>query len=101
MAKAPIFSIKWNHQSVELSFHHEIPALKYKDGWITGTRIYSGFSLASGLPKAKLVCASPGSIYRYDFEKELDDAFMDRLVGLSLLGLQPLNHSGLNLFMVM
>ncbi|MEM3095967.1 MAG: hypothetical protein QXV62_03070 [Nitrososphaerota archaeon] len=100
LAKAPIFSISYDEGSVSICLHPEIPPLKYEGGWIPKTVSFSGFGLASGLPKAKLTCASPGSLYRYTLPAEPDDGVLDTLAKAMLVGLPPHNHLGLNLLEV-
>ncbi len=101
LAKAPIFSVRYVEGSAMPSLHHEIPPLTYKEGWIPKTIFYSGFSLTSRLPKAKLLCASPGSLYHYSLPTKSNDDLIDKLVKVALIGLPPHNHLGLNLLEVL
>ncbi|MEM4329006.1 MAG: hypothetical protein QXI50_05025 [Candidatus Caldarchaeum sp.] len=100
LAKAPVLSLSWDKGSVKISLHHEIPRLRYRYGWITKTIVFSGFSLASGLPKAMLTCASQGSLYAYYLTAEIDEMLSNTLTRAAFIGLQPHNHIGLNLLEV-
>ncbi|MCS7136622.1 MAG: hypothetical protein NZ931_06015 [Aigarchaeota archaeon] len=100
LAKSPIFSIGYDSDLMKVRLHHELSSLKYDGGWIPKLVYYSGFSLASRLPKARLKCASPGSLYHYTLSNGLDKGAIEELTKVTLVGLPPHNHLGLNILEV-
>jgi hypothetical protein len=99
-AKAPIYGLKALDDGFHVRSYLEIPSLKLEEEWITGTERISGFSLETGLPKAMIKAAKPGSLYLYRLPEEVGEELLETLVRISLTGLEPFNHLGLNLLEV-
>jgi hypothetical protein len=89
IAIAPVFSFS----DLEI---RQVPAMEgmhLKGHWLTGTCTVSGYSLLTGLPKAKLLCGQIGSLFLVEFER-IDE---DKMIDLELSGIGPCSSIGLNI----
>jgi hypothetical protein len=97
-AKAPIYGLSMLNDEFHARSYLEIPPLIFKNEWITGVERISGFSLKTGYPKAAIKAAKPGSVYLYKPPEEKSEQEIEEiLIKISLVGLGPFNHLGLNL----